>query len=460
MTLLRQNRFVNKLTVGLIMFIMYGAVFYFSWYTKGSIVLMKDQWHYLTMVTGYYQNGFDFHLITLRHGEHLQLAYNAWFLLNGILFGLNTRMELFIGLFFLGGFLWILYLKFNASLDQSSPALERQVMFLPMLLIALSFNQQAIFNYSLLSFCSFGETLFMMFFISELNEYFSSQNPKNKNLMFIGLSFVLLGLGFAGGGWVIYLIVALLTMGFWIIVNRPFKRHIIKLVVLMIFLCAFSIWVNSFGGGQPVNSISQLIYVFHNIDQAVLYILILLANSVINVNWFEAKGLMNLVYGIGVGVGGVYLFSAFLFIKTKMWEKTYIPLYLMLFFWLVAIALLMNRFQNFGIGNAASPRYVTTLQIGLLGCLWVVIYWVNLLPKSKGDAMWLAIWMMVGIPYVFHLSVAIHLSPFYRNFYINASKTVLNERFSERGVVCPNELFCKEGVITLKEHKLNVFHGN
>src|SRR5437870_4493790 len=108
----------NRIGLLGISILMYGAVIFYSWYTQASTVISRDQWHYVTILTRYYDTGFDPSILLLRHGEHMELAYNTWFFMNGTLFGLNTRLELFIGLVFLAGFVWILHKAFEASLDK------------------------------------------------------------------------------------------------------------------------------------------------------------------------------------------------------------------------------------------------------------------------------------------------------------------------------------------------------
>src|SRR3989338_5637036 len=123
-----KRAFFNRMALGVFMLMMYAAVIYFAWYTGASTVIKRDQWHYLMMLTKYFETGFDFHLLTLMHGSNFQLGYNAWFVLNGVWFGLNTQLELFLGLFFLGGFLVLLFREFDASLKHNSAPLQRQLM--------------------------------------------------------------------------------------------------------------------------------------------------------------------------------------------------------------------------------------------------------------------------------------------------------------------------------------------
>ena len=452
--------FVNRITLGAIMLMMYFAVLFFSWYTGASSTIIQDQWHHLTMLTEYFNSGFDTRLLLLKHGEHLQLAYNIWFFLNGILFGLNTQLELFIGLLFLGGFLVILYREFDTSLKPDGTSFQRQLMFVPMLMIGLSFHQQVSFTYSLLSFIVFVSELLIIVFVSLLSKFLTNRNASNSLVPIMMFVFLSLGLGVAGGGWVINLGAAIVTVCSWIATHRPPKQKILMLGGGLLTSAVVLMWVNSIDAGKSLNTDSGIAYIFQHIDQAAIFMLVLLTNSILDINWFYKMGLVNWVYVIGVATAGLHLMGLYLFYKTRMWKKTYAPLYLISYFWITSLVLMLYRFPTFGVAGAAFPRYATTLQIGLLGVLWIVIYWVSTLPRHKASAMWFAVGLVVGVPYILNLWLAIQQAPYIRNAETNAINTVLHEQFDKWSVICPAEKLCRQGVVTLKNHRLNIYRDN
>lgn len=447
------------MALGVFMLMMYAAVIYFAWYTGASAVIKRDQWHHLTMLTKYFNTGFDFHLLTFLHGEHLQLGYNAWFVLNGALFGLNTQLELFLGLFFLGGFIVLLFREFDASLKHNSAPLQRQLMFVLMLMIALSFHQIISFTYSLLSFGAFISVLLMMLFISVLNEYLMEKKAASSLVPIMVLVLFLLGVGFSGGGWMIYFGAAITVLCSWVVTHRPPKEKILMLGGGLLVLAAVMLWINSFEASGTLNTNSGVTYIVQHFDQAVIFMLILLTNSMLDINWFQKVGLLEWVYVIGCAIGALYLIGLYLFYKTRMWEKTYAPFYLIAYFWIFSLALLLYRFPVFGANGAAFPRYATALQLGLLGVLWIVIYWVRTLPRNKASVMWLVVGLAVGVPYLFNLYSAIQIAPFVRNANAQAADTVLYEKFDKKSEICPNEQLCRQGVITLKDHRLNIYRN-
>ncbi|EKD55523.1 MAG: hypothetical protein ACD_60C00002G0003, partial [uncultured bacterium] len=452
-----KRAFFNRMALGVFMLMMYAAVIYFAWYTGASTVIKRDQWHYLMMLTKYFETGFDFHLLTLMHGSNFQLGYNAWFVLNGVWFGLNTQLELFLGLFFLGGFLVLLFREFDASLKHNSAPLQRQLMFVLMLMIALSFHQIISFTYSLLSFGAFICQLLMMLFISLLSKYLTDRQAARSLVPIMALVMLLLGASFAGGGWLIYLGAAIVTICSWIVTHRPPKEKIIMLGGSLLASAAVLLLINSFEVGESFVKTSKLAYIFQHFDQAVIFMLILLANSIFDINLLQKAVAFEVVYVIGGTIGALYLMGLYLFYKTRMWEKTYAPLYLISYFWIFSLALLLYRFPIFGATGAAFPRYASALQLGLLGVLWVVIYWARTLTGNKAGVVWIIVGLTTAVPYFLHLQSAIRAAPFVRNAEANSIKTVLSEKFGKKSEVCPNEQFCREGVVTLKKHRLNIY---
>jgi len=454
------GEFYKRIALGACMLLLYASVPIYAWYTQVSTVLSRDQWHHLTMLTRYFNGDFKPSLLLLSHGEHAQLAYNLWFFLNGIFFGLNTQLELFIGLIFLGVFLLVLHREFTLSLNDVNSKIQRQILFFPILLIALSFNQYASFNYSLLSFVAFGSALMMIVFVSLMNRYLIQEKVSAFVLPIMIFVFLLLGIGLAGGGWVIYLGASFLIFFPWIITHKPAKRRILSLGGVLFCLGALSSWIYSICSPRLAGSAQGVGYIIHHLGEAGIYILILLANSILDVNALVKSNSMGIAYSVGVILLIAYCLAVIAFFKVKMWEKTYIPLFMISYLWLVALALLIHRFPVFGVSNAASPRYVTTLQIGLLGVIWVFIFAVRNIQSgvfSFNKFGWQILLLTTSILYGLHLNFAVHAACSVRVFQENSRQIVLKEEFENRSVVCPKENLCREGIVTLKENQLNIY---
>ncbi|MFZ5907489.1 MAG: hypothetical protein ACOYVJ_08810 [Nitrospirota bacterium] len=452
----------QRIALSACMLLLYASVPLYAWYTQASTIVSRDQWHHLTMLTRYFNGDFKPSLLLLSHGEHAQLAYNLWFFLNGIFLGLNTRLELFLGLIFLGVFLLVLYKEFSLSLNDVNSKIQRQILFFPILLIALSFNQQVSFNYSLLSFVGFGNALLRMIFLSLLNQYLIQEQTSVFVLPVMAFVFLVLGIGFAGGGWVINLGAAFLIFFAWVIVHRPDKRRIFSLGAVLFCLAGLSYYVYSLCSprGSVASSADGVSHIVQNMDQAGIYVLLLLANSILDINALGKSNLMGIAYTAGVMLLIAYLLAVFAFFKTKMWEKTYIPLFMIFYLWLIILALLVHRFPGFGVANAASPRYATALQIGLLGVIWIFIFSMRNMESGVfnfNKIGWRILLLTTFLLYGLHFKSAVKAAPVFRNFHEKAKQIVLQEKFENRSVVCPNVNLCRQGIVTLKEHQLNVY---
>lgn len=453
-----KHKLFNRITLGLCMLLMYAAVLFFAWYTGASSTIRQDQWHHLTMLAQYFDTGFSADLLMLRHDAHLQLVYNAWYFLNGVLFGLNTRLELFIGLLFLGGFLLVLHKEFSASIEHLASPLQRQMMFVLMLMVALSFHQYKSYTYSLLSFVAFAGALLMILYVSLLSRFMTERNSSLTAIALMMSIFLLLGGGIAGGGWVIYLGVTIMTAISWLVTHRPPKKQVAMLSAGLSTVVPLLLWMNSSGGGVPIDTGNGAEFVLQNLDQAGVFMLLLFANSVIDINTFVRLGLLHWAYVAGVVLAVAHIAGIYLFYRTRMWEKTYIPFFLMMIFWVFALALLLYRFPGLGaVKVAAAPRYVTTLQIGLLGVLWVLIYWINTLPRRGAKIMWPIVGLAVAVPYFVHMWGMINFSSVMRDYEKKAAEIIIQEKFEKKTQICPDLPYCPEGVQTLKKHKLNLY---
>lgn len=443
-----------------VLLFMYGAIFWNYWFTQSSTVVTADLWRYIPIVESYYQSGFTFSALLFKHGEHLQLIYNTWFLINSLFFDLNTRLELFIGLVFLGGLIPVLSRAFNSSFHDEVPLMQRRWGFLLLAAIVFSFHQMHSFTYSLLAFDAFGEMLLMLVFLRVFDQILidDQKNDFVSWLVLAGL-FYLLGAGVAGGGWVCYIAAALPVVLAW---HATRYIELKKIVWVCAGLLAISIPVFLTFMIVPGHSASgstwlALDYLLHHGGDAFQYVVTLLTNSVVDVNTIENIGFGKLIMPIGISVLMAHLAAVYLFFRFGIWKKTYIPLYLIMFFWTVALALLLFRFPMFGIANAAAPRYATSLQIGTIGVVWVLI---AVLLGAKRKFQWLgmsALTIVVASLYLFHLNVAVHAALYYQKAAMNAVEIVQNERFEKWSFVCPHENLCREGVKTLKGHKLNAF---
>jgi len=251
------------------------------------------------------------------------------------------------------------------------------------------------------------------------------------------------------------------TLLCWMITRKPNRSKTLILGLTLFVLGGLSLWINSLGGRLATNSYSPFAFILQHLNQSVSYVIRLFANSILDVNTLENMNLTSVVYAVGVAVAAIHSLAIYLFFKTRMWEKTYIPFYMITFVWLVTLPLLLYRLPVFGVVNAGSRRYVTTLQIGLLGVLWVFFFALGRIAQYNTSAkMGLRVLEATAAAlYILHFWIAVAGANYVRNFERNLVRIVRVENFVTPSVACPHEDLCRKGVVTLKEHHLNIYKG-
>lgn len=445
---------------------MYAIILYFAWYTFASAVIMKDQWHYLTMLTEYYKNGFSPSILLLSHGDHLLLGYNVIFFLNGIWGGLNTRLELFIGLLILGASAMALFSLFAASLDKNQTLSSKLIKFIPLLLILFSFHQtessafrhSASFTYSLLSVVAFSSQFLMFLFLRAFDGLLSGPRASMAGLVAMTGILLLLYLGFSGGGYVLHFGAAVICLLYGGLICRKNGRQLLPVSLALLFAGAAAWFAYSRLSVDNARFPFDPTYVFAHPGQSFAFVLTLLANSFFDVIWLANHGYPPLVtQAIGFLILALYGVAFFIFYKKKLWEKTIAPLYLMVLLGGAASALLIARLPVTGIGNAMAVRYITLLQFGLLGLVWILILWFECLTGSRKKLAWLLLIGFTTFPYVFHLCHAASVAQQLRNLRIEYANQVLNGELQHPSFYRHPTRHSAMGLRTLQEHKLNVF---
>jgi hypothetical protein len=245
---------------------------------------------------------------------------------------------------------------------------------------------------------------------------------------------------------------------YYAFVIRKNKRQLAKVFVALLLVGAVTWFVSFFLSPEYSRNRVHPNYPIEHLDQSVRYILTLLANSLFDVAQLVRRGYSRLVfYCAGLVILLLYLTAFILFHKRKMWEKTIVPLYLMVYFWGVVLALLVARMPELGIRSAAAPRYASILQLGFLGVIWIFILWFRELSGWRKKTAWFLLIVFTAIPYFYHLGKAERTAAYNRNVHIKFANYVLNGDL-DHPLLCRDPANRgKAGLQTLKEHKLNVF---
>jgi hypothetical protein len=136
------------------------------------------------------------------------------------------------------------------------------------------------------------------------------------------------------------------------------------------------------------NSISSaLVYCIENPEKTLEFIINAYAQSIANFNkpyFFLESTQKMLIKFVGIAAIIMQIYAVIIYFKNKIYLRTTIPLFLMLYSAIAVTGLLLNRLPTFGPENALSPRYIRLFVVGLLGFIWIIAD-LQLCKATKND---------------------------------------------------------------------------
>jgi len=436
----------------------------------GRSVVTADQWHFLDFIRDYYQHGFSFRDVWEGYGPHRTPGYKTLFLLDAIYFRLNLKLEIYVGILALLVMAGMIYARFRESMHDTVSSKKLQLSFLVIATVIFSFNQWALYFYSLSSLDGF---LGKMFFVW-LWCYMDSGIRRPLSYEFIQkfcLAFLLVLLIFGEGMGVAVVLISLIVIllsGFnshaWH--NRKYRVLLIAAVLTSI-ISQLIYWKVPPELLQSGHLFGAMLVVFAQPWGALKYAISTMGSSILSASWsrvFSQTDIALYVAGVIIILG--YLAAAWLFFRHRMWQKTWLPVILMLYSILFLGLLLVGRYGNGYLNSTAAPRYAADLQLGLIGILWVFYYaryssqpvagnWIKSLAVSTTIFMLVmqagSVLLVMGMaPYLRRDNLTfvhylVHNSP--------------NDYFShpQPKFFCPDAALCVEGVDILRKYGMRPF---
>ncbi len=451
----------------LMILILFGWVTSFFLYASSDIIL-QDQWRFLPMVKNYFEGSFSFNELWIPHNFHLIPAYKTFFLLDAIFFGLNMKLEIFIGLIALLLASIILYHRFSLSLKPHAQPVAIQLSFTLLALVLFSFNQWVYYLYTLLSSGSF--TLLLLFFsiccmldqalvngVDKINVYSFSV------LLFVTILFFAFG---SGPAIIVSIILVLLIRA---LLAGPFDKPLFLFAALATVssFMAITIYWNLLSGTYLHSGLTQWIgNIIINPTDSIQFVLLALSASIIDTNGLLVMGIDSDIFiAIGGLVAILYGWSCWLYWRTRMWQRTYFPILLISISWLFIGEILIGRYgQGFPLMNATAPRYAMYFQLGILGCLWIFIY--TLFAKReqfKTIRLYYFLWSILIISVVAletqNALIEWGRTPLIKETLAKYRNAVEQKAFDKTVMFCPDIQLCMDGTEVLKAYKLNIFRG-
>jgi hypothetical protein len=463
---LRDSRIVY---VGLL--VLFISVIVLASYACRSAVT-NDQWHFLNLINNYYQHGFSFRDVWEAHGPHRTPGYKILFLLDAIYFHLNLKLEIYAGILALLAMSVMIYLRYLDSMRDKVSNLGLQLRFLVIAIVIFSFNQWMLYFYSLTSLDGFlGKMLFVWIWC-----YMDKGIRRSLSYGFIWkfcLAFLLIVLIFGEGmgmALIFSAIIVMLLNGFSIHAWGDRKYQVLLIAtVLTAILSQLIYWGIPPGippNGHNGNLFDAMLVVFTQPWGTVEYTLTTLGSSLLNDAWRQISEQADVAtYVTGAIVISGYLIATWLFYRYRMWQKTWLPLIMMLYSILFLGLLLVGRYGT-GLDSAGAPRYATDLQLGIVGILWVFYFARN--SKQSPTRKWMKSLVVCTTLFVLIMQTGsvllmTHVAPQQRNRNLSFVQAIMTrkpgELLSNPPPFCRRKpTRCLQGVAILKKYGLRPFY--
>jgi len=194
------------------------------------------------------------------------------------------------------------------------------------------------------------------------------------------------------------------------------------------------------------------------------FLLAAFASSVVGADVFFSSTYFSFqtILAIGLTVTLLYVFALVLFFKSRMHERTYLPLFLIMQTFFYLGIMMLGRFE-LGKDAGMASRYVCVSIFGIAAIVWILIFNLARSPKpkflSKGA-------MLTGMMIVFSgllltSMVVWHLQPQRKAFFAKRNEIAMRVDTAE-----PAELYkyflespelVRDSLLILREYKLNAY---
>ncbi|MHB8404767.1 MAG: hypothetical protein ACYDCJ_05015 [Gammaproteobacteria bacterium] len=467
----KYSRNYSDVLVYAVSFLFFIAITLLASYAGRSIIT-NDQWHYLGIIKDYYQHQLSFSDLWSGHGVHRQPIYRLLFLIDAIYFHLNVKLEIYVGLSALLLMSILIYSHYKASLQNIVSPLKSQLGFLVIAAVLFSFNQWALYFFSLSALDEFlGNLLFVWLWC--YMDVGIRRSLTHGFIVIFGLIYTLLLLAFGEGRGAAVIIATLIVVFLAGRSQNGLTNPKFRLLVAVTVVCSIGsqliYWYVPPRLEQSGQLINNFLYVLTHLWGAIQFSVFTLGSSLLNRLWVDYySNYRPAMYIIGIVVIFGYMYAAWLFIKYRMWKKTWLPLVFVLYSLLFLGLLVVGRYGADYIGSTGAPRYATDLQFGIIGILWIFFYAYNSVSPFPGMriksiivcSITFVILMQIGSGLLM-VKIAASYKRFDQNFvhYIVNLKPVENPS-THRVSLCPNLALCIQGIEILKRYNLKPFQAS
>ncbi len=388
--------------------------------------------------------------------------------------GMNTLIGIYLGLFvniITSILLYIYYKKKVLCLEKNEKL--KKILFLLVPIALFSFNQWEI--YTLAFSFSFALRRLLYFITFLIIEKIILKYDSIKKYMFEILIYLLVIMLFMSGGYLPAFIGSIL---FCFIINTVlnFKqsKKISKqyLIITCVMILGLIIYMKDLAGiSENGQSIMNLVKGIFN-GSLFKGIFIMLGSSVIDSLSGDKFGTIRVFVSSGFIVFLIYLLSLWIYFSKKMWERTYIPLFLMAYTGINIIVIYYARSGIHGIEYLSSSRYSCETILGVIGVMHILIEHVLTTDfkfiKEKRKAFILCIASIMSLLILITTLLSSYAEEFlfasyrknYQNTLVDMMLNIDDYTDAELSVFQANKPEqVRNGIYLMKKYKLGVFRN-
>ena len=304
------------------------------------------------------------------------LGYHLLFLLNATFFHLNTHFEMYLSSFVLLIICLLLFKAYSKLLTDVYGHVFIQASFILTSLVLFSLNQwgSLLFGFGFI-FISPMLVFLITFFV--LEKILAQKKATYLDIVFVFMMLVSIlvfggaySFGFIGSIFIVIFFHFLTT-------SRQLNRSLLRILFLVIVTSTiglviyhYKIMENNYWPYQRISSGLELLSANMSI---VRFLLLSVASSIIGCNFSNNFLNPDIILSIGALLVCIYIYSLRLYISSGLYSRTYLPLFLISYSWLVFISILFARF-NYGITYGMASRYTSNTQYGIIAIIWIAIY--------------------------------------------------------------------------------------
>ncbi|HUP70986.1 MAG TPA: hypothetical protein VM142_14410 [Acidimicrobiales bacterium] len=308
-------------------------------------------------------------------GEHFLLGYRLMLFVNAKLFGLDMRMDPLMFILAFAATAAILHAESARVFSQFRPSV-RLIVFIPIGLLAFSLVAPPMLLMSTQFVCSTAVGLAIAWLVQrDLVEGDSASSflrrPLTRALVLIPVYFMLSGAYFAG------LVLGLLSMYFFRrLLERTAwleRRFVMVAAVLVPCIAVYTFFMLRALASPDSSNPRAFTLPLTKLWGLLLSHLAGIGAGLIDSHTIETTS-STVVLSAGIIGALIIAFSLWLFVKTRMYRKTYLPVFCIFYSFGIVTMVFAGRSGKFGWRWITAEWYAFHLRFSIIGAVWIILF--------------------------------------------------------------------------------------